>query len=164
MAYTKKKAAAANRKKYIIQLSAEERTELTELVASKASKEKRQRAQILLHADIGADGEQGWTDELIAMSLGCAVRTVQRIRMRCVMEGLQACLRRKPSPLPTPVRKLDGEAEARLIALACGEPPEGRVRWTYQLLADKAVELKLVDSIRPQSVWKKLKKTNFSLT
>ena len=163
MAYTKKKAAPANHKLYIIHLTSEECQRLTELVRSKASKQKRQRAEILLKANIGDKGDQGWTDELIAECLACSLKTVQRIRKRCVTEGLEATLKRKPQKVPARVRKLDGRAEARVIAMACGKPPEGRARWTYRLLAEKVVELEIVDSISYKTVWATLKKTNYSL-
>lgn len=164
MAYTKKKVAPAKHKKYIVRLTDEERQELTALVASKVSKLRRQRAAILLKADIGQGEDEGWTDELIAASLDCSVRTPERIRKRFVTEGLEAALGCKKQTAPPQVRKLDGEAEARTIALACGPPPEGRARWTYRLLADKIVELEIVDSISHKTVWETLKKTNCSLT
>lgn len=164
MAFTKTKARPANHKKYIIRLSEEERKELTELVESKASKEKRRRADILLKADVGRHGSGGWADELIAEALGCTVKTVERTRKRCVTRGLTAALARKKQRVPSRMRKLDGAAEARVIALARSDPPEGRARWTYRLLADKIVELEIVGSISHQAVWQTLKKTNFSLT
>ena len=164
MAYTKTKARPANHKKYIVRLDKEEVDALEALVASKASKQKRRRAQILLRSDIGEDGEGGWTDELIAETLGCSIRTVSNTRKRFVLEGLEATLESKKQKRPSKLRKLDGKAEARVIALACSEPPEGRARWTYRLLADKIVELEIVDEISHKTVWEVLKKTNCSLT
>ena len=164
MAYTKKKARPANRKKYFVRLSADEREELTQLVGSKRSQELRQRAAILLKADEGEHGSGGWTDELIAEALGCSVKTVERTRKRFVLEGLKQTLERKKYPTPHRPRKLDGEAEAKVIALAKGPPPEGRARWTYRLLADKVVELKIVPSISHKTIWATLKKMNFGLT
>ena len=163
MAYTKTQARAANHKKYIVRLDKGEVETLEELVASKASKQKRQRAQILLRADVGKSGDEGWTDELIAEALGCSVKTVGNIRKRFVEEGLEATLERKRQRAPSVLRKIDGEAEARIIALACGEPPKGRARWTYRLLADKVVELGIVDEVSHKTVWETLKKTNFDL-
>lgn len=163
MAYTKKKVAPAKHKKYIVRLTDEERQELTELVESKALKSRRQRASILLKADVGQAEDEGWTDELIAASLDCSVRTVERTRKRFVLEGLEATLAKQKQKAPSRARKLDGEAEARTIALACGPPPEGRARWTYRLIADQIVALEIVDSISHKTVWETLKKTNCSL-
>jgi hypothetical protein len=164
MAYTKTKVAEAHHKTYIVRLTKEEREQLAQLANSQGSKERRHRAQILLHADVGESGAEGWTDELIAASVGCHDRTVQRIRKQFVLEGLEATVARKPQSKPSKMRKLDGRAEAQVIALACGKPPEGRVRWTYRLLADKVVELEIVPSISHKTVWETLKKTNCSLT
>ena len=99
------------------------------------------------------------TDEEIARSLQIASATVERVRRRCVEEGIEAALGRKEQQRRRP-RKLDGAAEAHLIAMACGEPPEGRARWTLRLLADRLVEWEIVDSIHPETVRKTLKKTN----
>ena len=99
------------------------------------------------------------TDEEIARSLQTASTTVERVRRRCVEEGIEAALGRKEQQRRRP-RKLDGAAEAHLIAMACGEPPEGRARWTLRLLADRLVEWEIVDSIHPETVRKMLKKTN----
>ena len=110
------------------------------------------------------------TDEEIARSLQIASTTVERVRRRCVEEGIEAALGRREQQRRRP-RKLDGAAEAHpvsstgqaLIALACGEPPEGRARWTLRLLADRLVECEIVDGIHPETVRKTLKKTNSSL-
>ena len=99
------------------------------------------------------------TDEEIARSLQIASATVERVRRRCVEEGIEAALGRKEQQRRRP-RKLDGAAEAHLIAMAYGEPPEGRARWTLRLLADRLVEWEIVDSIHPETVRKTLKKTN----
>lgn len=163
MAFTKKKVAKAKHKKYIVQLTQQEREQLTVFVASKASKVKRRLAQVLLMADIGDDEEQGWTDELIAEVLGCSTRTTARTRKRFVLEGLESCLKPKPRKPFHRLRKIDGAAEARLIALACGDPPEGRARWTCRLLADKAIELEIIPNVSHKTVWETLKKTNCSL-
>ena len=159
MAYTKKKAAPANRKIYIVRLTEEERKELTKFQDSKVSKERRQRAGILLKADVGPQGErEGCTDELIAECFNCSVKTVERTRKRFVNDGLEVILAPKKHPAPTKARILDGRAEAQVIALACGPPPEGRARWTYRLLADKIMELEIVESISYNTVWETLKK------
>ena len=109
----------------------------------------------------------GLTDEEVARSLEIASATVERIRRRCVEEGIEAALGCKEQQRRRP-KKLDGAAEAHLaeahlIALACGEPPEGRARWTLRLLADRLVECEIVESIHPETVRKTLKKTNSSL-
>jgi hypothetical protein len=127
----------------------------------KAAAYKIKHANILLKAD--ADGP-AWTDERIAEAVGCRVRTVENVRCRCVLEGLDAALQRKEQARPRRERKLDGEGEARLIALACSEPPLGRSRWTLQLLADELVCLEVVESISAQTVRRTLKKTNFNPT
>ena len=119
------------------------------------------RGQALLLSDeSGQDG--GMTDEEIARSLQIASATVERVRRRCVEEGIEAALGRREQQRRRP-KKLDGAAEAHLIALACGEPPEGRARWTLRLLADRLVECEIVDGIHPETVRKTLKKTNSSL-
>lgn len=146
--------------KYLVRLSAEERGRLSELVArGRVSATVRQRALILLKAD--ADGP-AWTDEQIAEVAQVSLSTVHRVRQRCVEEGLEAAIQRKPSP-QRQYRKLDGVQEARLVALACSDPPAGRVSWTMQLLADKLVELDVIDSIGREAVRVTLKKTQFSL-
>lgn len=149
-------------KKYIVRLSEQERQWLGGFVSKgKAAAYKIKHANMLLKAD--ADGP-GWIDERIAEAFGCCVSTVENVRRRCVLQGLQAALERKKQVRPSRQPKLDGEGEARLIALACSEPPEGRDRWTLQMLADELVCLKVVDSISGQTVRRTLKKTNFSLT
>jgi hypothetical protein len=100
------------------------------------------------------------TDQQIAASLHVAVRTIERLRMWFVTEGLVRALNRKPQDKPSREIKLDGRAQAKLTAPACTEPPDGRAEWTLQLLADKLVELKIVDCISHDTVWRALKKTN----
>ena len=104
----------------------------------------------------------GMTDEEIARSLRVASATVERVRRRCVEEGTDAALGRREQQCRRP-KKLDGAAEAHLMALACGEPPEGRARWTLRLLSERLVECEIVDSIHPETVRKALKKTRSSL-
>jgi transposase len=147
--------------KYVVRLSSEEREGLETLVKSgKGAADKRLRAQILLKADVGPGG-RGWADGRIAEALEVGLSTVHRLRQRLVEEGLDAALMRRPSRQVHP-RKLDGEMEARLIAFACAEAPEGRARWTMQLLADRLVELKVVDRISDETVRRTLKKINSS--
>jgi transposase len=164
MALTKKQARPANHKMYFVTLTSAEREALGALIESPASKERRKRASILLKSDVGEHGLGGWTDELIAETLECSVRTVERIRSRFIEEGLDAVMRPKRQRGPARLRKLDGRAEARTIAVARGSAPDGRARWTYRLLADRIVELEIVDSISHKTVWETLKKTNYNLT
>ena len=149
-------------KKYIVRLTEDERERLRALTRKgKAAAYKIKHANILLTAN--ADGS-AWTDKRIAEAVGCHVRTVENVRRRCVLEGLEAALQRKEQARPRRERKLDGDGEARLIALACSEPPEGRDRWTLQLLAEGLVRLKVVDSICAQTVRRTLKKTSSNPT
>ena len=149
-------------KKYLVTLTPDERDHLTGLLsAGKRSALTLARARILLKAD-QADGRPAWADDRIAEALDCGVRTVERVRQRFVERGLEAALGRKPQDRPSRERKLDGRAEARLIALACSVPPDGRAAWTLQLLADRLVELKVVDAVCDETVRRALKKTNSS--
>ena len=146
-------------KKYQVTLTADERQSLLDLIAAgKASALKQSHARILLKAD-AADGGPAWTDDRIAE---VNLRTVERVRQRFVEQGLDAALVRQKQSRPSRERKLDGTGEARLIAVACSEPPQGRGGWTLQLLADKLVELHVVDSISGETVRQVLKKTNSS--
>jgi transposase len=146
--------------KYVVRLSDAERVQLSDLIArGRVSATVRQRALILLKADV--DGP-AWTDEQIAELAQVGLSTVHRVRQRCVEEGLEAALQRKPSP-QRQYRKLDGVQEAKLVALACSDPPAGRVSWTMQLLADKLVELDVIDFIGREAVRVTLKKMRFSL-
>ena len=117
------------------------------------------RAQILLKAD--ADGPDAWSDEEIAEHLETSRMTVMRVRQQFAAEGLDATLHRK-KPTGRQYRKLDGKQEAQLIALACSSAPEGQAKWTMKLLADRLVEMEVVESIDPATVWRTLKKTNSS--
>ena len=149
-------------KKYVVTLTPEEREQLAGLLtAGKRSALTLARARILLKAD-QADGGPAWPDDRIAEALDCGVRTVERVRQRFVERGLEAALARKPQDRPSRLRKLDGRAEARLIALACSAPPDGRAAWTLQLLADRLVELRVVDTVCDETVRRVLKKTNSS--
>ena len=126
--------------------------------AGKGAASKLTHARILLKAD-AAPGGPGWTDDRIAEAVEVSAATVERVRQRFVEQGLEAALGRKPQDRPSRPRKLDGRAEARLIALACSKPPEGRTEWTMQLLADKLVELEIVASVSDETVRRTLKKT-----
>jgi transposase len=149
-------------KTYRVTLTAEERESLVALIAvGNAAAKKLAHARILLKAD-QAEGRPGWIDPRIAEALEVSVATVERVRRRFVEEGLESALVRKKQDRPSRERKLDGAGEARLIALACSQVPGGRVVWTLQMLADKLVELKVVDSICPETVRQTLQKTNSS--
>jgi transposase len=149
-------------KKYLVTLTAEERQGLTALVsAGKRSALTVTRARVLLKAD-QADGGPAWEDAEIAQALDCGLRTVERVRQRFVERGLEQALGRKPQDRPSRERKFDGAAEARLIALACSQPPVGRARWTLKLLADRLVELEVVESVSDETVRRTLKKTTLA--
>ena len=150
------------KKIYIVRLTAEEREQLQDLVSKGKTQAYRIRhAHIILKAD--ADGP-AWLDREIADAFSCNRSTVEGIRKRFVLEGLDSALERKKRAEPPTERILDGAKEARLIALACSEPPEGRSRWTLNLLADELVALNIVGSISYRTVQRTLKKTNSSLT
>ena len=139
-------------KKYLVTLTDEERESLLGLTKKGTlAARKLTRAHILLQADAGA------TDEAIANALHTGTATVERIRKRFVEAGVEAALTERPRPGGQP--KLDGKAEALLVAWTCSTPPDDRARWTMQLLADKLVELKLVESISDETVRRTLKKT-----
>src|SRR5437763_8417134 len=134
-------------KRYKVTLDAEERQHLHDLIATgQAAARKLAHARILLKAD-AADGGPAWPDWQIADALEVSTDTVERVRQRFVELGLDAALDRKQRERPPREIKLDGRAEARLIALACSAPPDGRAAWTMQMLADKPVELAVVASI-----------------
>ena len=149
-------------KKYKVTLTAEEREQLQELIAAgKASAKKLAHARVLLKAD-AADGGPAWPDARIAEAVELSLRTVERVRQRFVEQGLEAALVRKKQDRPSRERKLDGAAEARLCAIACSEPPDGRDNWTMQPLADRLVELQVVDRVSDETVRRTLKKTRSS--
>ncbi len=150
-------------KTFVVRLSPEERDRLLSLVkAGKASALKQVRARILLKAD-QQDRGAAWTDAEIAEALEVSLKTVFNIRRKWVEHGLEAALERKPQDAPSTPRKLDGKAEAKLVATCCGPPPKGRAKWTLRLLAAKLVELEAVDSISPETVRRRVKKTRSSL-
>lgn len=145
-------------KKYIVTMTAAEREQLHGLISKgKTAAYKQRHARILLKTDQGEHGEH-WTDGEIVEALEVNVSTVERLRQRFVEEGFEAALERKEQQNRAP-KKIDGRAEAHLIALSCGKPPDGRKRWTLQLLADQLVALEVVDSVCPETVRKTLKKT-----
>lgn len=149
-------------KKYKVTLVEDERQQLQDLISvGKASAKKLTHARILLKAD-ASDGGPAWSDSRIAEAFEVSTDTVARVRERFVEQGLEAALVRKKQDKPSRERMLDGRAEAKLIALACSAPPEGRTDWTMQLLADKLVELKIVESISDETVRRTLKKTRSS--
>jgi hypothetical protein len=150
-------------KRYIVRLSAEERKQLTDLLGRKVlAAQKRKRAQVLLKADASADGP-AWVDRRIAEACDVTVVTVENLRKSYVLEGLEGTVERKKQCRPSRQPVLDGAKEARLVALCCGTVPAGRGRWTLSLLADKLVELRIVESISRETVRQALKKTNCSL-
>jgi len=149
-------------KKYKVTLTAEERQQLSALItAGKAAARKLAHARVLLHAD-AASGGPAWADERIAEAVAVGRATVERIRQRFVEQGLEAALGRQQQDRPSRQRTLDGRAEARLIALACSAAPQGRKEWTMRLLADKLVELEVVDTVCDETVRRALKKTRSS--
>src|SRR6476469_9835904 len=149
-------------KKYKVTLTSEERQHLLDLIAAgKKSAKKLAHARILLKADAAAGGP-AWPDARIAEAAEVSIATVERVRQRFVEQGFEAALVRKKQDRPSRQRKLDGAAEARLVALACSRPPDGRARWTLRLLADKLVELEVVDTVSTETVRQALKKTNSS--
>src|SRR5215204_1979446 len=152
------------KKKYPVTLTETEREHLKSLIAAgTAPARKLTHARILLKADQSPEGP-GWVDEQVAEAVEVSQPTVSRVRKQYVEEGLEAALNRR-TPNREYQRKLEGEQEARLVALACSEPPEGQARWSLRLLADKLVELEIVEEeVSYQTVRRTLKKTPSSGT
>jgi len=145
-------------------LSDDERDRLNALIATgKHPARKLLKARILLKADVSEAGD-GWADSQIAEALDTSTDTILRTRQRLVEEGLDAALTHKYSPTSARPRIFDGAAEAKLIALACGEPPKGRARWTLELLEEQVVELKIVERASDNTIGRTLKKTLSSPT
>lgn len=143
-------------KRYIVRLSEQEQEYLQDLVSTgKSVAYKIKHANILLNIDVNGSN---WTDEEAAMAFSCHRNTVANLRQRLVEQGLEAALERKANQRPSRQRVCDGESEAKLIALRCGEPPAGQARWTLRLLADQAVELEIVPAISHETVRQVLKK------
>ena len=156
-------------KVFRVELSQEDRDQLKDLVrrgklekGRRPSALKLTRARILLKAD-QAQGGPAYTDAAVAEALDVSPKTVFNIRQKWVELGLEQTLQRRPQKRPSRQPKLDGKAEAKLIACSCGPAPEGRSKWTLQLLSDKVVELGLADSICRETVRQTLKKTSLSL-
>jgi transposase len=148
-------------KRYVVSLTSGERSTLEKLAKTGRTSARRQvHARILLKADISAEGP-GWTDRQICEALEVSSSCVERVRKRLVEDGLEAALSRRPSSGPSR-RRLDGEQEARLVALACSTPPQGYGAWTLRLLADQMVALEYVESISYETVRRTLKKTRSS--
>lgn len=144
-------------KKYVVRLSDEERRVCQDIIKNlKGSSQRFRRAQILLKAD--ADGPS-WPDVKIAEAFHCRVQTIETLRKRLVTEGFELALDGKSRPEPPTPCKLDGEGEAKLIAMRLGKPPAGYGHWTLHLLADELVVLEIVESISHETVRKTLKKT-----
>ena len=145
--------------KYIVKLTSEERAELLTLIrVGKTAANKLMRARVLLSADESDRKIKPKTDKEIATEMHICTKTVARIRQRFVEEGMELALLRRPHANPKG-RKIDGDREAHLIALCCSAPPEGRSRWTLRLLANKLVELEVVESVSPATLSRVLKKT-----
>ena len=153
---------ATSVKKYVVRLTVEERQHLDNLIhTGKRSAQQATKARILLKADISDAGE-GWSDSQIVEALDTSLATVCRTRQQFVEEGLEAVLTRKQRATSSRPCIFDGEKEAKLIALACSEPPPGRVRWTLRLLEEKVVELHIVDRASDNTIGRTLKKTFLS--
>ena len=151
-------------KKFVVKLTDEERSQLNALIdKGKHPAQKLLKARILLKADVSADGA-GWSDGQIAAALDTSVDTVARTRQQLVEEGVETALTRKHSPASARRRIFDGVAEAKLIALACSEPPKGRMRWTLELLEEAVVELKIVERASDNTIGRTLKKIRSGLT
>ena len=149
-------------KKYIVRLSQQESQVLKRFISSgRRSDQLFTRARILLKADQGEEGP-GWPDEKISQALDVTVQTVERVRKQLVEKGFDAVLKRQEYNQKFSRKKIDGDAEAHLIALSCGRPPKGRSDWSLRLLADRMVELGYVESISYETVRKTLKKTRSS--
>jgi AraC-like DNA-binding protein len=150
--------------RYKVALTAQDREQL-EAMTKKGKHESRTvlLARALLLCD-NNQPETPWTTAAICKALGMSDRTVERLTKRFVEEGLDQALERKPLDISTREIKFDGDFEARITALACTSAPEGRSRWTIRLLAEKAVELKITDSVSPMTIQRALKKSNLNLS
>jgi hypothetical protein len=145
-------------KQHVVRLSAEARADLRHLIAAGTGPARLlMHARILLKADASAAGPR-WTDAQIADALEISSRTVARVRTTYATQGLAAALQRKP-PQRAYAHRLDSAGEARLVTLACSDPPAGQARWTLKLLAHRLVDLEIVDGISPETVRQTLKKT-----
>jgi hypothetical protein len=151
-------------KKYVVKLTDDERQHLHDLIRTgKRPAQQLIKARILLKADTSAAGE-AWSDSKIVQALDTSLVTVCRTRQQLVEQGCEAVLTRKQREIPARPRIFDGEKEAKLIALACSTPPQGRAKWTLRLLEDKVVELNIVDRASDNTIGRTLKKTLSSPT
>src|SRR6195256_5768802 len=149
-------------KKYVVRLSDDEREQLATLIRKGSSPAQRlMKARILLKADVSEAGE-GWSDNQIIEALETSASMVYRVRKQLGEEGIEAVLSRKPRGEPAIPKIFDGEKEAKLIALACSQPPKGRARWTLRLLENKVVELNIVDRASDSTIGRTLKKTSLN--
>ena len=147
-------------KRWIVRLEGEERRRLEQMVRmGKAAAYKIRHANVLLAVDGSPSGRQ-LTDAEVARALGITTRSIEMVRRRFVEQGLEACLARKKQERPSVEPIFDGKKEAKLIALACGPAPEGRTRWTMELLADRVVALRIVERCSDETVRRTLKKTS----
>jgi len=142
-------------RKYVVQLGDGDRRQLLSLL-----RKGRSSARALAHARILLKAADGWSDEIITTQLEVGASTVYRVRRCFVQQGLVAALHRRAQPPRPSQRRLDGDAEAHLIAVACSPPPVGRAHWTLRLLADRMVQLQYVDGVSHETVRTTLKKTN----
>ena len=146
-------------KKYVVRLSGEERERLEALLRKgKSAAQQQLKARILLKADVSEAGD-GWSDSRIIEALETSASMVYRVRKQLVEEGFEAVLSRKQPATPAVTRIFDGETEAKLIALACSQPPKGRARWTLRFLEQKVMELDIVDRASDSTIGRALKKT-----
>lgn len=144
-------------KKYIVQLSVPERQVLREVIRKQSgSAMKVKRAHILLKVD---QKGPSWTDEQVAEAFDCTVQTVQNVRRRLVTLGFEAALEKKAPPKPPRQKTLNGRQESQLIAIRLGKPPRGHSQWSLRLLANRVVELGMVEKISPETIRQTLKKT-----
>lgn len=150
-------------KHYIVTLTPEEREQL-EIITTKGNNKARtiKHANMLLKADQG-DNRPSWSDTEIATAFNAGRATIERLRKRFVEEGLESALKPIKESNNRAPRKLDGYQEAQLVTLACSKPPEGHCQWTLRLLADKLIELEVVDTISYETVRRTLKKTKLNL-
>jgi hypothetical protein len=144
------------RKKYVVRLTKQERRVLRDVICKlKGSSMKVRRAQMLLKAD--ADGPN-WTDQRIAEAFDCRTQTVENVRQRLVTQGFEAALDKQPPPTPPRAKLLDGQQEAKVIAVRLGKPPKGHANWSLRLLAGQVVELGIVEKVSHETLRKTLKK------
>jgi hypothetical protein len=149
-------------KKYIVTLTDEDRLELNRILSNGNAPAKKHRiAWVLLRADESSTRKY-FTDEVIAVEAGVSASTVRRLREKFMAGGLEKVFEKKSTPRLSR-RKFKGEEEAKLITLCCSEAPEGYARWSLRLLADKVVELQILDEVSYSTIHQTLKKTNLSL-